>query len=279
MWLMLAGIALVLTSWAIAWGDFPPFSYYTFFPLWLGYILTVNGFSFWLLGKSLLAQAGKKFVLLFLISIPLWWLFELLNQITANWRYLAPSAHPALSFLVGSINFSIVVPAVLSSSYFLFHLFLRLKPLNTKPSKINLSTLLASFLLGILSLFLISYSPNLYFPLLWGGVFFLFEPLNYLLGFPSIFSRIEKGDWTLPVVIMAATLFTGFWWELWNFYSFPKWIYDVPEVGFFKVFEMPILGYLGYPFFGLEVYSFTAFVLGVLGKIFPKGYFLFVKFS
>jgi hypothetical protein len=59
---------------------------------------------------------------------------------------------------------------------------------------------------------------------------------------------------------MIGTLFTGFWWEFWNFYSMPKWIYTIPYVDFWRIFEMPLLGYGGYPFFGLIAYSYGALV-------------------
>ena len=60
---------------------------------------------------------------------------------------------------------------------------------------------------------------------------------------------------------MAAALFAGFWWECWNFHALPKWIYTVPYVGFWKIFEMPVLGYIGYPFFGLIVFSYTVLAI------------------
>ena len=46
----------------------------------------------------------------------------------------------------------------------------------------------------------------------------------------------------------------GFFWEMWNYWSYPKWIYHVPGVGFAHVFEMPLLGYLGYLPFAMELY-------------------------
>jgi len=66
---------------------------------------------------------------------------------------------------------------------------------------------------------------------------------------------------------MTGTLFTGFWWELWNFYSMPKWIYHIPYVGFWNVFEMPVLGYLGYPLFGLIAFSWASLVFSLLFRI------------
>lgn len=270
--LLFWGSILTLISWIFAWGKFSTLSAYTYFPLWLGYILTISGLSLVLFRKSLLSQLGLKFIWLFLLSIPLWWLFETLNSLTQNWAYLHPGQISHLSYLIGgSIYFSTVIPAVLSTSFLFYWVLRKVQPIQRKPIDITLTVLGSSLLLGLLFLFLIFYHPRLYFPLLWGGLFLLLEPVNYIFKFPSLFSRIAKGDWTLVAAIMGSTLFTGFWWELWNFYSYPKWVYSIPELGSFKVFEMPILGYLGYPFFGLEIYAFTSLAWGISQKIlFPK---------
>ena len=65
---------------------------------------------------------------------------------------------------------------------------------------------------------------------------------------------IEPGDTTLRRVALlaAAALICGFFWEMWNFHSLARWIYAVPFVNRFHVFEMPILGYTGYLPFGIE---------------------------
>jgi len=55
--------------------------------------------------------------------------------------------------------------------------------------------------------------------------------------------------------LLAAGLMCGFFWEFWNYWAITKWYYNVPYVGFFKIFEMPILGYLGYLPFALELYA------------------------
>jgi hypothetical protein len=55
--------------------------------------------------------------------------------------------------------------------------------------------------------------------------------------------------------LALGALVCGFFWELWNFYSYPKWTYHTPGVEFLHVFEMPLLGFLGYPPFGLELYA------------------------
>jgi hypothetical protein len=49
-----------------------------------------------------------------------------------------------------------------------------------------------------------------------------------------------------------AAVICGFFWELWNIGSLAKWEYAIPYVHCCKLFEMPLLGYLGYLPFGLE---------------------------
>jgi len=45
MLLLILGIALTAVSWYFAWSHIGPVSEYSFFPLWVGYILFVNGLS------------------------------------------------------------------------------------------------------------------------------------------------------------------------------------------------------------------------------------------
>ena len=53
------------------------------------------------------------YVGLFLISVPAWWLFEIINLRTQNWFYHGTERFsPLVFFFLSSINFSIVIPAV-----------------------------------------------------------------------------------------------------------------------------------------------------------------------
>src|SRR4030088_1520127 len=117
---LVVGVVLVGLSWIAAWGPFGVFSELSFFPLWLGYILTINGLSQVLFKWSLLESMGSSFLLLFVISIPLWWFFEGMNAIVQNWHYhLAQPISAMHYFIQASVDFSAVVPAVLSASFFL----------------------------------------------------------------------------------------------------------------------------------------------------------------
>jgi hypothetical protein len=53
---------------------------------------------------------------------------------------------------------------------------------------------------------------------------------------------------------------------MWNVLSLPKWTYTIPYVGFWHIFEMPLLGYLGYPFFGIVVFSYAAIALRLVTR-------------
>lgn len=55
--------------------------------------------------------------------------------------------------------------------------------------------------------------------------------------------------------------------------SLPKWIYDTPGVNFLHIFEMPLLGYLGYLPFSLELYSIYKLVTGTINKQASSNYF------
>jgi hypothetical protein len=57
------GLALVLAAWWLAWFGSAPYSEHTFFSLWLGCILLVDGHSAWRTGTSLLARGPRRFVL------------------------------------------------------------------------------------------------------------------------------------------------------------------------------------------------------------------------
>ena len=37
-----------------------------------------------------------------------------------------------------------------------------------------------------------------------------------------------------------------------NYFAITQWVYTLPVLGFAKVFEMPLLGFLGFPPFALE---------------------------
>ena len=64
--------------------------------------------------------------------------------------------------------------------------------------------------------------------------------------------------------LLAAGLICGFLWEFWNYWALTKWTYTVPYFGDIKLFEMPVLGYLGFPPFAIECWAMYIFVRSLL---------------
>jgi hypothetical protein len=95
--LLKLGIVLTAVCWYFAWSHIGLVSEYSFFPLWVGYILLVNGLSEVMTGTSLLRRMRWSFLWLFVISIPMWWFFEYINTIVQNWHYVF--AHQSAFFI------------------------------------------------------------------------------------------------------------------------------------------------------------------------------------
>jgi hypothetical protein len=267
MTLLVPGLLLTAASWIVAWSRVPILTDYSFFPLWLGYILTINGICEVLLRGSLMRRMGFSFLWLFLLSIPMWWFFEYMNSIVQNWHYQFAYAISDLHYAIqASIDFATVIPAVLSTSFLFYRWLHEHDYWRYRPWRPGIRALAVGILLGAGGLLLIDAFPRQAFPFVWIAPLLILEPIADRLGVRSLLSDVRNGNWTLPFSVMLATLFTGFFWEMWNFYSLPKWIYTIPYVDFWKVFEMPIIGYLGYLPFGLVIYSYTALVLFLAAK-------------
>ncbi len=112
------GLLLISLAWPISWLQvIPRATAYVFFFQWLGYILVVDALVLRRHGTSLLARDPAGFVGLFLISAPVWWVFEFINRFVQNWHYVSRETFSDLEyFLLASLSFSTVVPAVLESA-------------------------------------------------------------------------------------------------------------------------------------------------------------------
>jgi hypothetical protein len=77
------------------------------------------------------------------------------------------------------------------------------------------------------------------------------EPFNTRSGAGSILRDLEKGSGRNLYLLLLSGLLCGILWECWNFWAGSKWLYTIPYVGFLKIFEMPILGFFGFPPFAV----------------------------
>jgi hypothetical protein len=227
----------------------------------------VNALTYRRSGHCLLTDRPRYLLSLFLVSAAFWWFFEYLNRFVQNWYYVGiGTLTPWEYFLFATLPFSTVLPGVLST-YEWLATFPRLSAGldHFAPIPISRPKTLAAILLVLscIGLAAIGLRPDLLFPLLWLAPLIAITSLQALRGQPTLFSNVRHGDWRQLWLLALAALICGFFWEMWNYYSLAKWIYTVPYVNRFRIFEMPILGYAGYLPFGLE----CAAVAGLLGTV------------
>ncbi|MBE3117237.1 MAG: hypothetical protein IMZ50_00595 [Candidatus Atribacteria bacterium] len=268
------GLGLVAVFWTLNWTLNGLRTQWAFFPLWLGYCLTIDALVLWRTGTSLFIRNWRKYIGLFIASAPVWWLFELANWRLQNWHYDGAEAFSTLQFWFwATINFTTVIPAVFGSAE-LMRSFL------TKPMKGPIicptkATTIGFFLAGWAMLALMVAWPKVFFLFVWISLYFILEPINIWLGHrspragtgtTSLVEWTKDGNWRPVVTLWLGVLVTAFFWEMWNALSYPKWIYRVPWGNWFHIFEMPLLGYGGYLPFALELFAMYHLLAGLFGN-------------
>jgi len=260
------GIILIIIFWSLNWSLNGLRTHWAFFPLWLGYILLADSLVFLRKGNSIFSRSKKIFIELFIFSIPVWWLFEILNHFTKNWFYVGREYFSDTQFfLLASLSFSTVIPAVFETAE-LVSSFRRNKSKSYKKIVLTKRSSLYLILAGIITLSAVILLPEYFYFLIWVSLYLLIDPINYLLGSKNLFQYLAQGNWKPVSSLITGCLICGFFWEMWNYFSYPKWIYFLPGVNFLHIFEMPALGYLGYIPFSLELFAIYNFIDGTLLK-------------
>lgn len=223
---------------------------------WWSYIALVDAWVWRRRGYSLLRSRPWEFCVLAFWSTSLWNLFELFNLRLQNWFYINAPAPPTVACALNLTAFATVLPAIFETYDLLESHGIprqaRLRPMRIPPvaPAVCVAIGLAMFAAALIW-------PRLAFPLIWGFAVFLCDPFCYLAGARtrSLLRQIEQGDLRPFWRLLAAGLICGGLWEGWNFWAYTKWLYTVPHLEELKWFEMPPLGFLGFPPFALECYA------------------------
>lgn len=269
-WLALSWLGL---TWLLAWTR-PEWAQnlqsQKFTLLWLGYIGVINALTCWRSGTCLLRNQPLFLFALFPFSALFWWYFEYLNRFVQNWHYLGTQDYTAFSYILqATLPFATVLPAVVSTNE-LLQTFPRLRRSRLKaPLVIQHPRRWAWLALALACLGLVGIGlwPDRLYSLLWLAPLLIFVSMQALQGEKTYFAALGEGRWEKVIVPMLAALLCGFFWEMWNYFSYPKWIYSIPYVYRFKIFEMPLLGYAGYLPFGLECIVIADFVKRLLPSV------------
>ena len=265
------GLALLLISEVAMLARVEPFwTWHTPFA-WTGYILFLDGIVYRLRGSSWLTDSRREFVFLCVVSIPLWVVFEGYNLLITNWSYVNLPENLFVRYFGFAWAFATVLPGIFQTAELLAAVRgSRLPVPDSGPSTEDDRLSLVDYgSLGIgaamLVLPIVWPSPYLAAPVFLGFIFLL-DPINARAHDQSLRRDIRRGTYGRVINLLVAGFICGGLWEFWNFWSRAKWIYTVPILGDIKIFEMPVLGYFGFPPFALECFTMYIFTRRLLWR-------------
>jgi len=247
-------IILAVVVWFVAiWGRLlgaEPYVTWLYFFAWWPLVLFLDGVLGRLTGKSLLWERPWDLLRMLFFSVTVWLVFEVFNLWLLNWRYAGVESRLLLRWPGYALAFATVLPGVLLAAQVLSALGVGA---NLRGPRRRLGHWQPMFfLVGVACLVLPFLAPYYAFPLVWGSLFFLLDPLLDMLTGDSLTRRFLSGERQGTLCLLLAGLACGVWWEMWNFPSSAKWVYTLPVLNFGKIFEMPFLGFIGFLPFALE---------------------------
>jgi hypothetical protein len=255
----LAGLCILIVAQALLLKKVEPLSSWFYYFAWWPYIVIADSLIYRMKGNSLLMDRRGEFLVLLLWSVVIWTLFEAVNLVLQNWYYVNVIPLRVVRWPGYALAYATVLPGLFETAELLEALGL-FKGSRVKPRFISRSMQQSLFALGIVCLALVFLFPDYCYPLIWGSLTFILEPINYRRGTKSILRDWELGTIRTFSLLLTAGLVCGMLWEFWNFWAATKWVYTVPFFEELKIFEMPLLGFLGFPPFTLECYSIYNFI-------------------
>jgi hypothetical protein len=227
---------------------------------WTGYIMFVDSLIALRKGGSPLTTRRKEFLLVVPISIITWYLFEGINLLLKNWSYTNLPESTAARWLGYAWSYATITPGIFVTAE-LIDTFIGERLNHRRPLDFGRRTEIAFFYIGFFLLVVVLLFPSKYLcPLPWISVLLWFEGMNDRLRIGSFSQMFRSGDYGLFVSLLVSGAVCGVLWEFWNFWALTKWNYHVPFLPEVKLFEMPVLGYLGFPPFALECFLIYRFI-------------------
>ncbi len=267
-WLGLA--LLIAAEWLMFRGIWPINIYFT--PIaWTAYLLIADACVLAVSGHSRLHDSPARFLLTALLSIPLWLVFEAYNLRLANWTYVGvPVSWPA-ALLGYAWSFATIAPAILETADLIeaFGWFKPARPLRFSPAAEPVMIALGAICL-LLPLILPQPIAARLFALVWVGFIFLLDPINRRRGRESLLSDLAQGRRSRFYSLLISGWVCGWLWEFWNYWAAARWLYIFPMFQQWKIFEMPIPGYLGFLPFALECFVMYTSAIAVLRTSSPR---------
>jgi len=253
-------IALAITihviSFLLMLKQVEPFYSWFYSIAWWTYIGLLAAVNHLKAGNSLIFDRPREALWVFVFSTTLWLFFEIFNFRLDNWNYVGVPLQTCIRWPGYFIAFGTVLPGIFETETMVRNLGIA-KRIRLRPLRTSRALLVRFILLGIVMMIGPLLAPKWFFPFVWLGLIFFLDPLLYWSSEThdhSFSAQAERGDYSLVARLLIAGMICGLLWEFWNFWAGSKWIYSVPKLAFLKLFEMPFLGFFGFPPFALECY-------------------------
>jgi hypothetical protein len=230
---------------------------------WTGYLLFADAWVWKRRGTSWLRNCPAELLFLACASIPLWGIFEAYNKYTLeNWYYIGLPVNYLVRYAGYAWAFATIWPAIFETADLVSSLRDRRAPMDRAdvplaqtPGAAGWLSVAAGAVMLIVPVLLRSSRIASYLAApVWLGFIFLLDPLNARAGGESILGDLRRKRTGRLRNLLASGLICGVLWEFWNYWGGTKWFYNVPILPQVKVFEMPILGFLGFPPFAVECF-------------------------
>ncbi len=229
---------------------------------WAGYLLFIDGLINKMKGSSLIYNRRKEFFIQVVLSILFWAMFEVYNFHLKNWEYMGLpengfELYPGLAVSFGAIMPGLLMTGELIEGLRLFDRF-RITKLNVS-NRVVYGGIVLGFLFVMFPLLIRDDIAKYLFGLVWVGFVMIFDPIVYASKGESLLKQLEEGRLGRILSLFTAGLICGFLWEFWNYWATSKWVYKAPFTQEIKIFEMPLIGFLGFAPFAWEYFSFYNF--------------------
>lgn len=275
--ILIASLAVFAAASFLMIRKIEPFHTFFFLFAWWSYILALDAWLFLDGGESLFLGKPVEFVTFLVpLSAFVWFIFEAFNLRLANWAYVGVPPQVWVRWPGNFLAFGTVLPGIFLTANLLDHLgILRKNEFSSFFSKETPSWANAlTVALGAAMLLLPLAWPGIFFPLVWGGFIFLLDPFVAKWKGKSLLQEWRQRNFSRTAQLLLAGFICGGLWEFWNFWAGAKWVYTVPLpealLKNLKVFEMPLLGFLGFPPFALECFVMTEFAKSLREQVSPE---------
>lgn len=234
--------------------DIPVVNVFWYAFSWYGYLLIIDAMICRLQGHSFISHRKIEMGEMLLWSVPFWFLFEAYNFALKNWYYVFALQSDWQQGIFTWVAFATVLPACFFNAELLKAAGI-FRDVKSAPIRVEKGLTQFFLYFGALCIVLPLIWPQYTFWMVWGATLGVPDYINYRNGAPSLLGDLKKGYRRRLYRLLGGGMIAGLIWEGFDYWARCKWIYTVPGLEELKIFEMPVMGFLGFPVLAVGAFS------------------------